>query len=375
MKTRQLIILGVGILIVAGSFLIMMALETFREDPVSNPPEDPVRAVQAQAVEYGDVTIAFEAAGRLGSHQYVDLITEVQGEILQGAVSLKKGETFKKGQLLVRIFDDEAEYNLKASRARFLNLIANALPDFRIDYPDKYDAMLAFFESIDIEKPLPELPEIKSLQVKTFLSSRNILNEYYSIKSAEVRFNKFNLYAPFDGTIIEAYLEVGSIANPGTRIARLISTEQLELEVPVEINDAKWVRIGDEVDVLSEDRTTRWPGKVIRKADFVDPNTQSVSVFISLYSSKDQPLYEGQYLRALFSGRMINSAMEIPRNAVFNSNQVFTVKDGKLNKKVIDIHKINNETLVFSGLKEGTILVTEPLVNAREGSLVQINDN
>lgn len=375
MKIRQLIIIGVGILILAGSFFIMMALETFREDPVSNPPEDPVRAVQVQAVEYGDVSIAFEAAGRLGSHQYVDLITEVQGEILQGAVSLKKGETFKKGQLLVRIFDDEAEYNLKASRARFLNLIANALPDFRIDYPEKYDEMLKFFESIDMDKPLPELPEIKSLQVKTFLSSRNILNEYYAIKSTEVRFNKFNLYAPFNGTIIEAYLEVGSIANPGTRIARLISTERLELEVPVEINDAKWIRIGDQVEVLSEDRTDRWPGKVIRKADFVDPTTQSVSVFIALSSTKDQPLYEGQYLRAVFSGRVIDSAMEIPRNAVFNSNQVFTVNDGKLNKKVIDIHKINNETLVFSGLEEGTILVTEPLVNAREGSLVQIENN
>ena len=375
MKTRQLIIIGVGILILAGSFFIMMALESFREDPESNPPEDPVRAVQAQAVEYGDVTIAFEAAGRLGSHQYVDLITEVQGEILQGSVSLKKGETFKKGQLLVRIFDDEAEYNLKASRARFLNLIANALPDFRIDYPDKYDEMLKFFESIDMEKPLPELPEIKSLQVKTFLSSRNILTEYYGIKSAEVRFNKFNLYAPFNGTIIEAYLEVGSIANPGTRIARLISTEKLELEVPVEINDAKWVRIGDEIEVLSEDGTARWQGKVVRKADFVDPATQSVSVFISLSSTKDQPLYEGQYLRAVFSGRVINGAMEVPRNVVFNSNQVFTVNDGKLNKKVIDIHKINNETLVFSGLEEGTILVTEPLVNAREGSLVQINNN
>lgn len=375
MKTRQILILAVGLVIVAGSFFIMGALGSLKEEPVTTPPDDPVRAVQASAVDYGEVEVQFEAAGRLGSHQYVDLITEVQGEILPGSVALKKGESFKKGNLLIRVFDDEAEYNLKASRARFLNLIANVLPDFRIDFPEKYDAMLAFFESIDIEKPLPELPEIKSLQVKTFLSSRNILNEYYTIKSMEVRFDKHRIYAPFDGAIFEAYLEVGSIANPGSRIARLISTEKLELEVPVEINDARWVEIGDMVEVLSEDRALRWKGKVVRKADFVDPTTQSVSVFISLLSTRDQPLYEGQYLRAVFGGGVIEDAMEIPRNAVFNANQVYVVNDGKLNKKAIEIHKLNNETLIFSGLTEGTMVVTEPLVNAREGLLVQIKNN
>lgn len=375
MKPRQIIIVGVGILIVVGAFFLMGALGTLGEEPVTNPPEDLVRAVQAKKVQYSDVDVFFEAAGRLGSHQYVDLITEVQGEILPGSVSLKKGESFKKGALLIRIFDDEAELNLKSSRARFLNLLANALPDVRIDYPDKYDAMLAFFESVDIEKQLPALPEIKSPQIKTFLSSRGILNEYYTIKSAEVRFEKYKLYAPFNGTIMDAYLEVGSIANPGTRIARLISTEKMELEAPIEINDAKWVSIGDVVEVLSEDRTQKWQGKVVRKADFVDPTTQSVSVFISLIPSSNQPLYEGQYLRARFSGGVIKDAMEIPRNAVFNANQVFVVNDGKLNKRLIDIHKVGNETLIFSGPEEGTVVVTEPLVNAREGSLVQVKEN
>jgi multidrug efflux pump subunit AcrA (membrane-fusion protein) len=118
-----------------------------------------------------------------------------------------------------------------------------------------------------------------------------------------------------------------------------------------------------------------WQGKVVRKADFVDPTTQSVSVFITLFSSPSQPLYEGQYLRARFTGGVVENAMEIPRNAVFNANQVFTVNDGKLNKRVIEIHKVGNESLIFSGLEEGTVVVTEPLVNAREGSLVQVKEN
>jgi len=146
----------------------------------------------------------------------------------------------------------------------------------------------------------------------------------------------------------------------------------LELEVPVGVIDVAWVSLGDEVQVMSEDRSRSWKGKVIRKADFVDPTSQAVSVFISVIPAAENPLYEGQYLRAVFSGRLISNAMEIPRNAVFNSNQVFAIKDGALLKMTINIHKINLETLVFSGVEEGEVIVTEPLANAKEGTLVDV---
>jgi len=64
--------------------------------------------------------------------------------------------------------------------------------------------------------------------------------------------------------------------------------------------------------------------------------------------------------------------MEIPRNAVFNTNEVFTVEDGKLMKHTITISKINEKTLIFTGLEEGIELVVEPLVNALENSRVEI---
>jgi len=69
---------------------------------------------------------------------------------------------------------------------------------------------------------------------------------------------------------------------------------------------------------------------------------------------------------------VIENAMEIPRNAVFNHNNVFTVNDDRLVIAEVTIHKINENTLVFSGLPEQTELVVEPLVNAFENSRVEI---
>ena len=167
-------------------------------------------------------------------------------------------------------------------------------------------------------------------------------------------------------------LEVGSIANPGSRLARIINTGMLELEVPIPVEDVKWINKGDKVMARSEDGSGEWMGQVVRKADYVDRGTQSVSVFISMQNKPDNPLYEGQYLMASFGGEVTGKAMEIPRRAVFNSNEVFIVVDSTLRKAEINVLKINQQTLIFNGLEEGISVIIEPLVNVVEGTAVEI---
>jgi hypothetical protein len=78
------------------------------------------------------------------------------------------------------------------------------------------------------------------------------------------------------------------------------------------------------------------------------------------------------YLKAVFPGIIVRNAMQMPRNAVFNTNEVFVVKDGRLAKAQISIYKVDEKTLIFSGLEEGMDLVVEPLVNATEDLKVEI---
>ena len=334
--------------------------------------EEQKRYVRAEPVVYSNVEVLVTATGRLASQQYVDISSEVQGMILDGNVRFKKGQSFKKGDLLVKIYDKEASLNLQSRKSRFLTSIANILPDFKIDFADSYDTWVDFFESIDIKQDLPDLPEIASSQEKIFLSSRNILSDFYSIRSEEERYRKHRIYAPFNGSFTNVYTEVGAIANPGSRLATIIQTDKLELEVPVETVDVQWISLNDEVYVTSEEGTGNWTGKVIRIADFVDPGTQSISVFVSLYSTPENPLFQGEYLRAHFPGKVIRNSMEIPRNAVFNLDEVYTVEEGKLKKHRIEIKKVNESTLVFTGIDEGTLLVVEPLINVVENSSVEI---
>ena len=298
------------------------------------------------------------------------MISEVSGEILAGNIPLKIGQTFRKGQLICKIYDTEQILKIKAGKSRFLNVLANALADIKFDYPNEYGKILYFFESIEISKPLPEIPKIDDRSLKIFLASRDILNQYYTIQGMEERLDRHYINAPFNGSIMEVYLEAGGIANPGTRIAKIIETDILELEVPVKVEDLKWINIGDKVTVLTEQTTQFWEGSVARISEFINPDTQSSGVFVRIQNNKESPIYSGMFLIARFDEKTIVDAMEIPRQAVFNQNEIFIIQDSALRKKTIAIQKINNNTLIFNGLEEGLEIVTEPLINVKEGTIV-----
>ncbi|HJN07015.1 MAG TPA: efflux RND transporter periplasmic adaptor subunit [Bacteroidales bacterium] len=369
---KTIITIGVVVFAIFLAVLLSKYFVDRKEIPESREKEEAKLYVKASPVIYNVNYAGVSATGRLSSQHAVELSAEVAGQVLSGNILLKEGATFRKGDLLVQIFDDEARSNLKASKSRFLNGIAGILPDMKIDFPHSYTTWSDFFNAINISKPLPDLPQIDSDKEKVFLASRNILSDYYTIQSAEIRLEKYKIYAPFNGTFTNVMMEVGSVANPGSRIATMIKTDKLELEVPVKIDDIYWINVGDNVKASTKDGLYTWNGKVVRKSDYVDPNSQSITVFVALESTKSKPLYQGQYLKAVFAEQNLDESMEIPRNAIFNKEFVYTIDEGKLKKQRVNILKTNETSVLFSGLEPGTMIVVEPLVNAQEGTNAEI---
>ena len=338
---KTIITIGVVVFAIFLAVLLSKYFVDRKEIPESREKEEAKLYVKASPVIYNVNYAGVSATGRLSSQHAVELSAEVAGQVLSGNILLKEGATFRKGDLLVQIFDDEARSNLKASKSRFLNGIAGILPDMKIDFPHSYTTWSDFFNAINISKPLPDLPQIDSDKEKVFLASRNILSDYYTIQSAEIRLEKYKIYAPFNGTFTNVMMEVGSVANPGSRIATMIKTDKLELEVPVKIDDIYWINVGDNVKASTKDGLYTWNGKVVRKSDYVDPNSQSITVFVALESTKSKPLYQGQYLKAVFAEQNLDESMEIPRNAIFNKEFVYTIDEGKLKKQRVNILKTN----------------------------------
>jgi len=333
------------------------------------------RYVRVEPVNYSRIASEVSEKGRLASISEIDIVAEASGKIQTRKVALKKGSKFSKGDVLFVIYPDEAILSLKARKSQYQNTLAAIIPDLVIDFPESEEAFFTFFSSIAVDKPLPPMPKVKDDQLKIFLASRNVISEYYSIQRDELQLQRRTIRAPFNGTYKEVYMEQGAYTNTGGRVARAIQTDQLEMEVPVVREEATWIKLGDLVKVVSETRSLTWEGKVIRKSQFVDESTQSQTIFIRIKPNKNQALLAGEYLRAIFPVRPIEDVMEIPRNSVFNSDEVFVVRQGRLAKEKIQIIKENERTLIFKGIPEGDTLVVQQLINVSEGTLVQTDKN
>lgn len=372
---RRIVIIAAFIFIVGLAFGIMKFLIAQKEEPFMRPPVAAKRFVKTEKVIYKTITSPVKAPGRVNSIAEIDVIAEASGKLITSEIQLKKGSTFSKGDLLFTVYPNEAQLALKAKKSQFLNSLANLLPDISIDYPEHENGFRNFFNTIDINKELPKFPEIENEQLKIFLASRNVLSEYYGILKDELQLKRHTIIAPFDGTYSEVYIEAGAYTNTGGRVAHAIRTDILELEVPLERFDAEWVKIGDKVKVHSDTRNVHWTGTVVRKSQFVDPKTQSQNIYIQLNNNKQKPLLNGEYLSATFSGHPVEEVMEVPRNVVFNTNEVFIVENQRLKKQEINIIKLNEKTLIFNGLEEGSVLVVQPLINVMEGTLVEIQQD
>ncbi len=371
-KIDRRIVIVVSVIFILGlAYGLMKFLEAQKEAPPVRRSVESRRFVKFEPIRYTNIESEVSETGRLASVAEVDIIAEASGSITSGKVALKKGASFSKGDVLFVVYPDEAILSLKARKSQYQNTLATILPDMKIDFPEMVDGFRAFFNSISVNRPLPPLPEISDDQLKIFLASRNVISEYYSIQRDELQLQRHTIRAPFNGTYKEVYLETGAYTNTGGRVARAIRTDEMELEVPLKRVDASWVRIGDPVQVYSEKRDLSWKGKVIRISPYVDEGTQSQEIFVHIPFNREKPLLAGEYLKAIFPVRPIMGVMEIPRNSVFNSNDVFVIKNGRLAKREIKVIKENERTLIFNGLPEGDSVVVQQLINVSEGTMVQ----
>ena len=371
MFSKRFILNSISIvLLLAFAFFIMKNLENQKEDSKPHKMEKKLPEVRVKTVSYSNIKVDVEQTGRLMSTGRVDLISEVSGKMLQGDVSLTTGQSFNKGDVLLRIYDVEAKLALQAAKSRYLSSIANVLPDLKYDYPDNYQNWLNFFNSIKLQEPLPKIPKVDSENERIYLASRNILNDYFTIKSSESTLKKFVIKAPFKGSFSSVSLQVGAIANPGSRIAKMIRTDLLELEVPLSIDEIPFVKKGAQVSV--DNHGTTIIGKVNRVSDFVDPSSQSILVYVEMKNNSSSPLYEGTYMKARFAETELHNVLEVPRECLFNFDEVYIVMNNKLSKRRVNLVKVDEYSAFINGLDEGSNLVIESLINAGDQLPVQM---
>ena len=370
MKRKILIILPIVILLVgfvAMGILISMKKEQPKRSTVALP-----KIVAAEVVKLKDIPSQITAYGRLMSAQPITLFSEVSGEIMRGSVPFKPAQSFKKGDLLLKIDDRQIKLEINTAKSDFLNALASVLPELKVDFPEEYEKYQTYFDCCGFDEKLGELPETENQKVKLYLSRFNVYKLYFAVRNLEIRLEKHYFFASFHGSIVSADLRVGSTVRVGSQLGQIINLENLEVELPVPAIDIQWLDRSKPVIFISSEIAGQWQGKIQRIGSNINPRTQSIQVFASVDRGNQNGLYNGVFLKAQIPGTIIKNGISIPQKAIYENKFVYTIKDGKLDYREVDISFKEPESVIATGgLANGDMLVVEMLQGVAPGMLAK----
>jgi len=330
--------------------------------------EQHVKSVIVTKITNSQIKNEINSSGRVVSLNNITISSEVQGRLI-GVNTFKKGTEIKRGDVVFSVKNTDLKHLIDAKKSRFMSLVSSNLADIKLDYNTEYYKWENFFNAINIENNLPDFPEMISAKEKNYIISRSILAEYLAIKSDEEKLSKYTVYAPFDGIITKSYSDVGGNVNPGTPVIDFIRKGKMEIELTVNTSEINFINIGDKVNFIENGNT--YNGKVIRKGNFVNPSTQNISVFTSINVDKNS-LYNGMYVSATIITKGIENVCKLPRRSIFKKNKVFIInKNNELKIKEVNIISYQGDDVIVENLSNNTLIVIEPLVNIKEGTIVK----
>ena len=368
MKKSVMPFIVVGILIIglAG----MLVLSSMKEEPPKRVPPPRVKIVTSQIVELKNNQTNITAYGRLTSSQPVVLTSEVNGTIEKGSIPFQPAQTFKKGDLIVKIDDRQTKLQLNQTKSDFLSALASVLPEIKIDFPNEFEKWQNYFNSINFTDNIVDLPEASNQKVKLFLTRFNVYKLYFSIKNLEITLSKHHFYAPFNGSIKTADLREGSTARSGSNIGEIINLDDMEVEISLSVSDIKWIDFSQSVKITSNELNGVWQGKVKRISDVVDNQNQTVTAYVSISNRKN--LFNGIFLKVDIPGKTLNNSLAAARKSIYNEEYVYLIKNGKLDFRKVEIARKETErVLISSGVEQGDTLVTELMQGVAPGMLAK----
>jgi multidrug efflux pump subunit AcrA (membrane-fusion protein) len=354
------------------SLVIMFALFSYRSDPPKTPATPQVKIVDIQIADLKDIKSEIKGLGRLTSALPLVLYSEVSGTVMQGTVPFQPAQFFRKGDLILKIDDRQIQLDIKSAKSDFLNALSSVLPEIKVDFPAEFQIWESYFNQCDVNLPLPVLPKTENQKIKLYLSRFNVYRLYYSVRNLEIRLEKHFFYAPFSGSIISADFRVGSIVRNGSRLGEVINLDNMEVEIPVPADDIGWIDKNKPVKLESVELGRLWQGKIARIGNSIDPNTQSVSIYVKLLKNTIRETFEGIFLEAHIPGKVVENAILIPRKVLYQDNYLYCIKKGRLDYREVKIARRQTDSVIITGgIAEGDTIVTEVLQGVASGMLAR----
>ena len=257
MKRKPFILMGVGILVLAGVYFGF-----FHQAKAVAPP---AAMYTVKRVDLEDVVTSL---GKLEPANYVDVGAQVSGQLLVLHVEL--GDTVKKGDLLAEIDPRTHKAKVEADKATLANLEASLaerkskLVQAQRNY--KRDAALRKQNAASELAAQTSETEYKVAQAQVQAVEAQIRQATATLESNELNLSYTSIYAPISGTVVSLEVKEGQTLNANQTTPKLMRIAELEvMTVWASVSEADVNKIRPGMDVYFTtigDVATRYYAKV-----------------------------------------------------------------------------------------------------------------
>ena len=170
------------------------------------------------------------------------------------------------------------------------------------------------------------------------------------------------LRSPIDGVVDTILVEPGDLVAPGTPIARLATSSEIQARIGIEVEDAARLKVGDAVTLMALDKSGAEVQTQIRALDTrVDPTTRMSSALVGIPPGLG--FLSGQAVCAEMVAEIRANVVTVPRESVFydeSGTYVFVDDSGKAKLTRVELGETSaGRTEIVSGLTAGDAVVTE----------------
>ena len=373
--------------VIALGILVTVILIKYRKKPQKEEQEVLAPLVMVERFKPKDIQMVISAYGTVSPKVEVDIVPEVSGKVVSINPELQTGGLIPAGEQILGI--DERDYKFAVQQAQALVADAQVRYDIEVAEADvARREWQALHPGTEPNSPLV-LRESQVRQAKAALESAQA-----QLATAQLRLERTSLSLPFDALIISEKVDPGQYLMAGQPVAVAYGIDAVEIKVPLEDDELAWFDIFRNSGTLngSRDLTRKtpalvkadfagaehtWNGYVTRTTGQVDKLSRMVFVVVEVpkpfdFAQDRPPLLPGVFAEVQIQGRMLESALAVPRDAIHESNKVWMVKDDRLYIKALDIVRADKDfAYALADINQNATIVTSSLDTVMEGMKVR----
>lgn len=322
--------------------------------------------VELRTAEASVTLSEMEFPANVESNSQANLSTIVMGTVTSAPVTV--GDRVQKGDLLVRIKDDQIRAQKSQIEANMVQATAN-LENTGKNYTrikNLYADDSATTKELDDISTMYEIAKANLEALEGRLHEVNEMLSYTVIR------------APFAGIVSSKYVSEGDMASPGHPLVSVSDPGSLKITATVAENQISRIEVGSTVSVsVSSAGVSNVPARLTAISQAADPMTRQFSIEAVI---EDAVIIEKLKV-GMFATIGINmdqsERLTIPADAIVERGQltgIYTISDN--NRAVLRWVRLGERSgelvVVLTGLKPGEQFVYAPGQSLRQGQLLSV---